>query len=38
MKYHLLGAMLLNELKKLSSEHAHEIGELLDRIAALEAR
>ncbi|NOT29086.1 MAG: hypothetical protein HOP15_01420 [Planctomycetes bacterium] len=38
VKYHLLGAMLLNELKKLSAEHAREMGDLRRRLAALEAQ
>ena len=38
VKYHLLSAILLNELKKLNAEHAREMAELRSRLATLEAR
>ena len=38
VKYHLLASMLLNELKRQGAEHASEIEELRDRLAAVEAR
>jgi hypothetical protein len=38
VKYHLLGAMLLNEMKEQAAEHAREIAELRARLDALEAR
>ena len=38
VKYHLLGAMLLNELKKTTADHEREMEELRERLDALEAR
>src|SRR6185436_11718020 len=38
VKYHLLSAMLLNELEKLKTSHERELQELQDANSALEAR
>ena len=38
VKYHLLSAMLLNELKKLKSRYDGDLEELRGRLAVLEAR
>jgi hypothetical protein len=37
VKYHLLGAMLLNEMEKMKAAHERELAELRRRVAALEA-
>jgi len=38
VKYHLLSAMLLNELERLKASHEDQLGELQDANSALEAR